>query len=410
MGGRPGQRCALWGCSAPYTGLAHNSGGSRPRPSSVPSLQPSPSTALSFFLCSEGVEDLGELKRPLNLENLTRFQAMSLPSMNKEGEELLLVCVAGRFDLPPAGRPSNEPPRPSEEQRPPVMEDIYWGEPGTSSLRYEGQTAYMRPGTDIYVSGHAWAPRGKPVTELLAAVKVGPCQKGVRVFGTRVWYRGALGLKASAPRPFESIPLRFERSFGGVAAATGKEPRAYEPRNPVGIGIYGSAKEALEQRLPNLEDPLQLMTAPTERVPPACFGPIARSWQPRLGFAGTYDEAWVEQRAPLWPRDFDPRFFHAASPGLVASPGLKGGEPVVLAGLSPDGQIACPLPRHRLMVKSVFRHRIARRELTLDAVQIEPDEHAVTLIWRAAIPAHRELAQYEYSVLRDLEPWEELSQ
>jgi hypothetical protein len=344
-----------------------------------------------------------------NLENLTRFKAVDLLSMNKEGEELLVICVAGRFELPPAGRPSNEPPRLSEEQRPPVMEDVYWGEPGASSLRYEGQTAYMRPGTDIYVSGHAWAPGGKPVPEMLAAVKVGPCQKGIRVFGTRVWYRGALGLKASAPRPFESMPLRYERSFGGVAATTGKEAPAYEPRNPVGMGLYGSVKEAVERPLPNLEDPLHLLSSLTERVPPAGFGPIARSWQPRLGFAGTYDEAWVEKRAPLWPHDFDPRFFHAASPGLIAAPGLKGGESVVLAGFSPDGQLAFPLPRRRLMVKSIFRHRVDRRELALDAVLLEPDERALTLIWRAAIPAHRELAQHEYSLVREMEPWEELS-
>jgi hypothetical protein len=343
-----------------------------------------------------------------NLKNLTRFAAVDLPSMNTAGEELLVICVAGRFDLPLAGRPSNEPPKPSEAQQPPVMEDVYWGEPGASSLRYEGQTAYTRPGTDIYVSGHAWAPRGKPVPDVLAAVKVGSCQKGIRVFGTRVWYRGALGLKASAPRPFESMPLRYERSFGGVAAATSKEPPAYEPINPVGMGLYGSAKESVEQPLPNLEDPLHLMSSPTERVPPAGFGPIARSWQPRLGFAGTYDETWVESRAPLWPRDFDPRFFHAASPGLVASPGLKGGEFVVLSGFSPDGQIAFPLPRYRLMVKSVFRGRDERRELALDAVQIEPDEKALTLIWRAAIPAHRELIHHEYSVIRELAAWEAL--
>ncbi|OJT18849.1 hypothetical protein BO221_39730 [Archangium sp. Cb G35] len=342
-----------------------------------------------------------------NLENLSPFHAVNLPSMNKEGEELLVICVAGRFDLPPAGRPS-VPPSLSEEQSPPVMEDVYWGKPGSSSLRYEGQTAYQRLGTDIYVSGHAWAPRGRPVTEMLAAVRVGPYQKGIHVFGTRVWYRGVSGLKASEPRPFESMPLRYERSFGGTAQVAGNEPPAYEPRNPVGVGLYGSTKEAVEQPLPNLEDPFQLMRSPTDRVNPAGFGPIARNWQPRLGFAGTYDAKWVEQRAPLWPPDFDVRFFNAAAPGLVASPGLKGGEPVVLAGLSPEGQMAFPLPHHRLMVKTVFRHRVDRRELVLDAVQIEPDERALTLLWRAAIPAHRELTHHEYSLVRELEPWEEM--
>jgi hypothetical protein len=79
---------------------------------------------------------------------------------------------------------------------------------------------------------------------------------------------------------------------------------------------------------------------------------------------------------------------------------------VVLAGLSPDGQIAFPLPRHRLVAKSVFRHRVDRRELALDAVHIEPDERALTLIWRVAIPAHRELAQHQYTLVREQESWE----
>jgi hypothetical protein len=342
-----------------------------------------------------------------NLENLSPFHAVDLPSMKKEGEELLVIRVAGRFDLPPAGQ-SLVPPRLSEEQRPPVMEDVYWGKPGTSSLRYEGQTAYQRLGTDIYVSGHAWAPRGRPVTEMLAAVRVGPWQKGIHVFGTRVWYRSVLGLKASGPRPFESMPLRYERSFGGTAQVADNEPPAYESRNPVGVGLYGSTKEAVEQPLPNLEDPFHLMRGLTDRVNPVGFGPIARNWQPRLGFAGSYDEAWVERRTPLWPPDFDIRFFNAAAPGLVASPGLKGGEVVVLAGLSPDGQIAFPLPHHRLMVKTVFRHRVDRRELVLDAVQIEPDERALTLLWCASIPAHRELIHHEYSMVRELETWEEM--
>jgi hypothetical protein len=341
-----------------------------------------------------------------NLENLSPFHAVDLPSINKEGEELLVICVAGRFDLPPAGH-SSVPLRLSEQQRPPVMEDVYWGTPGTSSLRYEGQSVYQRLGTDIYVSGHAWAHRGRPVTEMLVGVRVGSCQKGLHVFGTRVWYRGVVGLKSSAPLPFEFIPLKYERSFGGMARVSGKESSIYEPRNPVGVGLYGSAKDAIEQPLPNLEDPLHLISSPTERVTPVGFGPIARNWQPRLGFAGTYDEAWVERIAPLWPHDFDLRFFNAAAPGLVASPGLRGGETVILTGLSPDGQIAFALPIHRLMVKTVFRHRIDRREMTLDAVQIEPDEGALTLIWRAAIPAHRELSHHEYSLVRELESWEE---
>ncbi len=78
-------------------------------------------------------------------------------------------------------------------------------------------------------------------------VRIGPCQKTLQVFGERVWVQGVLELRPLEPRPFESMPLVYERSYGGAA----------EPRNPVGRGFYASARAAVEQPLPNLEDPLQ---------------------------------------------------------------------------------------------------------------------------------------------------------
>ncbi|QRK11304.1 DUF2169 domain-containing protein [Archangium violaceum] len=342
-----------------------------------------------------------------NLKNLSPFAVADFPSLTKEGLEVLVICAAGRFRLPKAGRPTSEPLEPSDEQPPPPLSDVYWGEPGRSSLRYEAQTAWSRPGTDVYVSGTAWAPGGRPVKEMLAAVRVGPCKKGVQVWGDRFWKNGVLGPRPSEPLPFESMSLLYERSFGGVAQARGDEPPSYEPRNPVGRGFYASVREAVDCPLPNLEDPLRCMEAPTDRQEPAGFGPIARGWQPRLALAGTYDAQWVERRAPLWPRDFEERFFFAAAPGLRTEVPLRGGEQVVLSGFSPDGQYAFPLPRRRLGVKVYFSHRKELRELRLDAVHLEPDEQVLSLIWRATIPAHRQLAAHEYSVVRVLEPWEE---
>lgn len=332
-----------------------------------------------------------------NIENLTSFEVVTFPSLDEGGRELLVACVAGRFDLPPAGRSSERPPTHSDRQVPPPMADTWWGQPDASSLHVEGQSTWFRSATDIYISGKAWAPRGRPVKEMQVGVRIGPCKKILQVFGERVWVQGVLELHPLEPRPFESMPLVYERSYGGAA----------EPRNPVGRGLYASARAAVEQPLPNLEDPLQLIRRHSDKVTPVGFGPIARSWQPRLAYAGTYDAAWIKNRAPLWPPDFDHRFFLAAAPGLVASPWLKGGEPVVLNGLSPDGQWAFPLPRHRLTVKVVFQHRVERRPLVLDAVHFESEERALTLIWRAAVVAHGELSRHEYSVVRELESWEE---
>jgi hypothetical protein len=337
-----------------------------------------------------------------SLENLSRFPVIDLHSVTKEGEEVLVICAAGRFELPAGGK-SSPAPRFAEVQVPPLHQDVYWGEPGSSSLRYEGQTAYYREGTDVYLSGRAQAPHGRPVAQMLVRLQVGPCQKRVLVTGDRVWEGGLLGLQPSAPKPFEAMPLTYERSFGGVAQAKGNKPPKYEPRNPVGVGLYGSRGEALEHPLPNLEDPASPLRGWSDRPSPTGFGAIARTWQPRLGYTGTYDQAWIEERAPLWPLDFNPRFFQAAAPGLVATPWLKGGEPVILEGFSPDGEISTSLPAVRLVVESVFRQRVDRRAMVLDAVQLEPDQGFLTLTWRATVPLRRELAQHSFSVIREQE-------
>ena len=342
-----------------------------------------------------------------NVVNLSPFSAIDFPSLTKDGEETLVICIAGRFDLPKPGNLDRQDMRPSEEQLPPPTEDVYWGEPGLTSLRYEGQTAYVRPGTDIYLNGQAWARRGRPVHQMDVRLQVGSCRKVVRIFGDRRWIRGILRLRPSTPQPFESMPLVYERSFGGIAQPKGAKPPSYEPRNPVGRGFYDSRREARHQPLPNLEDPARLITRWTDRPFPAGFGPIARNWQPRLGYAGTYDDPWVENRAPLWPLNFDVRFFQAAPAELVVQPFLTGGEPVRLEGCSPDGAFAFTLPRYRLLVKSTFHHRVDRRLAVLDAVRLEPDEGTLTLIWRATIPTQRELALHEFTSVRELEVWED---
>ncbi|NOK02925.1 MULTISPECIES: DUF2169 domain-containing protein [Myxococcus] len=335
------------------------------------------------------------------LENFTPFAATDFLSLTKEGEECLVLVVAGSFVLPPAGRASDAPLAVCEEQPKPVTTDTYWGEPEKSSLRYESQSAYTRPGTDVLLHGQAWAPRGRKVTRTLVAVRVGALEKRATVFGTRVWYRGLMGLSASDALPFESLPLRYEYAFGGTTAS------GHEARNPVGRGFYTSAKEALEKPLPSIEAPESLVRGWADRPPPCSFGPVARHWQPRLGWAGTYDATWVEKRAPLWPRDFDERFFHVAPDGLRAPTHLQGGEPVVLEGVSPDGPLAFRLPSHRLLARCTFAGRRVKQRMVLDTVLLEPDEGRLVLTWRATFPAHRQFATHEVSTVRLLLPGED---
>lgn len=340
------------------------------------------------------------------IENFSPFSAVALPALTKEGLQVLVTIVAGRFRMPRAGAASNEAPVPTEEQVPPCLADVYSGEPGSSSLKYEGQSGYTRPGTDVYLIGQAWAPRGRPTPAMMAGVRVGKLAKEVLVVGDRFWQRGILGMTFSLPKRFTTMPLLYERAFGGMARR-GDKPPVFEPRNPVGRGLYADSKAAADQPLPNLEDPQNRVAAVKDRPRPAALGPVARSWQPRVNQAGTNDHAWQSARAPLWPLDFDERFFCAASPGLVAAPHLIGGEPVVLTGVSPDGPIRFPLPSVRLVAKARFRACEVRRAMALDALLFEPDAGTLTLTWRCAVPAPRGLLEHESTVVRELEPWEE---
>lgn len=334
------------------------------------------------------------------IENISRYGFGCLPNVDRHGEEILVVAVAARFALPQPGRIHHGELEPSNEQPPPHFADVHWGDPASTSLRYEGLNSYTRPATDIYINGSAWARGGRPVEQMDVEARVGPCQARARVFGDRVWVHALGSLRASPPVAFERMPLLWERAFGGGSVDAGA--RGFEPRNPIGVGI----QHAADAPLPNLEDPRALISEPWSRPDPVGFGAIARHWRPRVDFAGTYDDRWTRTRAPLWPDDFDERFFVAAAPGLSVRPHLRGGESVMLAGMHPNGAFGFRLPTVRLACKSVFFGRVERHAMRLDAVWLEPDEMSVTLGFRCTVGFGRG-GDHRYTVIRELEPWED---
>jgi hypothetical protein len=197
----------------------------------------------------------------------------------------------------------------------------------------------------------------------------------------------------SRPAALAPLPLTWENAFGGVDLTRSSGGRIHvDPRNPVGTG-FGEPlqKDGDRLRLPNVEDPYQLIRDYGATVVPCGFGFTSPNWQPRASLAGTYDDAWSSTRKPLLPGDFDRRFFNAAAPGLVAPGHLRGDEPVVLLNVTPVPQLAFRLPAVTPPVCRVVVRGEPDAELAtvLDTIIVNADDQSFTLLWRAYTPIGR---------------------
>lgn len=323
----------------------------------------------------------------LQLENDAPFPAEIVVLPDQHGVDTLYVTCKATFTI---GGPG-EPLALAEEQVGIKKVDEYEGEAGVSSLRYPAELHLAKPATDVIMVGHAYAPRGRPVPEVLVTLSIGRVRKVVRVLGDRVAPPG--GLAGGAPRPasFVAMPLVYERAFGGtVAAKEAKAEVTMDTRNPVGVGFGGAGNG----RLPNLEDPTTPFVDFRDKSVPTGFGAIAPSWSPRRERGGTFDAEWKRKRAPFLPLDFDVRFFCMASSGLTID-GLNGGEPMDATGVTPEAPVSFCLPSCSLSV----RVSIARREESLlarpETVIIEPDEKRVCVVWRAQRRSDRDFLEID---------------
>lgn len=261
------------------------------------------------------------------------------------------------------------------------------------SARFPGDYVFAKPGTDVILVGTAYPPAGAAVTAVDVSLRVGSSEgaaalrptlieKTVRVHGPRFFYQGIGVVPGPAARLEEPVPLTWENAYGGVDDSN---PRriAVETRNPVGHGFAVDRARLIGQPAPPIEDPRAPLGS---RAPaPAGFAPIGPDWEPRVALAGTFDERWERERAPVLPADFDVRHNCVAPPGLWSATPLLGDEAVEVLGATPEGAWRFRLPRYEPSFACVVAGE--RRELVthLDTLLIDADAGQVELTWRATI-------------------------
>lgn len=238
--------------------------------------------------------------------------------------------------------------------------------PRCSPVCVDDDSFGFRPRCDVVLQGAAYthSPHARSTQ---VSIKIGQHRRDIDVHGDRVLEKGPTGeWRFSEAEPFERMPLRYERAYGGVDRvaweryglppefeAMMKARPEYEldrqtpyhyPRNPSGCGflVEGDPESLASVTVPNLEyafDPVtpeRLSVGRSDRwgeAPiPAGVDWFARSWFPRSAFVGRGHAPRVpggyrEQQLGWLPEDFQgppraqahsvrPEYFQGASPGF----------------------------------------------------------------------------------------------
>ena len=324
---------------------------------------------------------------PPQLDTRTSATVQVLPQVDLDGAMVHVVVIKQRFLVSRGGNVVAVPGAGIHLVDVPRCPDLE-----LSSASAPSDLCLRKPSTDVLVVADALSPRGAKATELDVQVRVGPVAKHLRVFGTRVWFKGLMGMTLSAPEPFERQAISWEAAFGGQDFSDPKHA-VEEPRNPLGTGITARPDSLEHTRAPCVEDPTDLLKTHRSRPAPAGLGPIGSQFQARLRYAGTMNQAWQDTRMPLRPLDFDERFHQTAPPGLVTPTALRGGEDVLLVNLCKEGPLAFQLPRRSFGVLAFLDGSQQELRPMLDTVLLEPNDRRLELTWRASVraprPSHR---------------------
>lgn len=323
------------------------------------------------------------------VDNDTDFIVHPQRLVDRDGEKLVAM-VKSTWELPAGERELELAPE--DRQRGLRAVDLPWGLPGESSPLLPPDFCVRKAGTDVVVAARAHAPGGKPAPSFDVSVRVGPATKVLRIFGLRVWQDAGIGL--SEPRPVREADLRWELAWGG-ADFDDEGRAAEEPRNTIGRGVVLDRNRLTHQPAPQIEDPFHPIVDADTAPAPAGVGSLMPHWEPRRSHYGTYDDDWLDQRAPLPPPDEDDRAYNVATPDLILPEPLRGGEEVALAGMSPGGgSVELLLPRVSLVIEFDVPGRDKESfSPVIDTVVIDqllgpvPGRPVVEMVWRAAVPA-----------------------
>lgn len=334
-------------------------------------------------------------------------------ALDVQGREHLVVVVKGSWQIPgPGQRPRPVAPSPLAKS------DQFLGEAGLSPMLYGADFARHKPRCDVLFDSFAHAPHGTEVQELTVACQVGPLKKGIKVVGPRQW-RKRLGLYSlSKAQPFSSMPLHFGLAFGGTRSfrkGSGNSAQILSESllsNPEGTG-WGGSKTGGDLdgvAAPNLQALDESISNPTGNYTPVALSAVARHWQPRSGYAGTYDQHWQQEICPFLPEDFDEQY-HQCAPRDQQIDYPKGGEDVIFRNMMAGrDDVRFKLPKLDRMQVRILRkdYSVADLNAVVDTLYFETEKARFSAVWRVSVPIRRRIQEFSVVAVGTIDPdwWE----
>ena len=308
------------------------------------------------------------------LTNATPFSAAQTFLGDADGVDMHVLAVRGSFDIGADGTCA-----PAARQAPVAHAPLMHPPDRSAGMICDLDTDFMKPGTDILVAGDAIPPEGGAASRpFQIGVRVGPVRKLLDVHARRVWAEGGLGPALVAARAQSPAPVIWENAFGG---ADPSGSGGVSEDNPLGRGYARGPRGLAGWEAPRIFYPGETYAGWPDRPRPASLGPLPRHWPERRALAGTYDAAWQEERAPLWARDLDPRYFMAAPADQRAIPPLGGGERCDVLGMSRGGRLSFDVPRERVHARVRIGGRVEKLRLRIGTLCVFPNEARVEVSW-----------------------------
>lgn len=269
---------------------------------------------------------------------------------------------------------------------------------------------------EVMLLGHAYPPR-PPATVIRVALAVGKERRELMVFGDRSWIGHPPNASAiTQPRPFDKMPLVYERAFGGTVPAHLDRDSVIDIRDPInprgqGFDAEPQARGLCQmlkapqgfpvllngpRTLPNLEDPRSLIARWDDAPDPVGWGAapmdtaIAHLKFIRAESAkvmdmekrGAFDvERYKADAAARDDGDPD-RWYYRAHPNWIIERPASGAV-VSLENLLPNAkQLQFALPQLRIVADYTIAGRDGRRDLVPQVLVLLPEEKRFYLVYR----------------------------